>query len=317
MLYVTTRESKDVFTAHRALCENRSPDGGFYRPFRDPSFSLEEMEGLLELPFWNCVTEILNCLFNTKLTAWELEFAAGKCPLSVKSLGYRVVGVEFRQNSSGSYENLVKSILTLLLGQETANPGNWCRIAIRIALLFGTIGELRRTGVEQTVDITVVSGDFSRPISAWYAKKWGLPIGNILCCCNENNGLWELFRHGQMRTDGVSVPTAVPEADVALPENLERLIFECGGGEAVGSYLEACRKGKSYCCTEAMLTKLRQGMAVSVVSSQRVRDTISGVYRTRGCMLSPGGALAYAGLMDHRAQTGQTGTSIVWTENGL
>ena len=41
MLYVTTRNNRDAFTAQRVLTENRGPEGGLFLPFREPLFSEE------------------------------------------------------------------------------------------------------------------------------------------------------------------------------------------------------------------------------------------------------------------------------------
>ena len=49
-----------------------------------------------------------------------------------------------------------------------------------------------------------------------------------------------------------------------------------------------------------MLEGLRREMYGSVSSDQRMRNTIPSVYRTHGHLLSPYGALAYAGLLDYR-----------------
>lgn len=66
MLYVTTRNNRDAYTAQRVLRENRGPDGGLYVPFREPVFSWEEIDALKEKSFHQCVAEVLNRLFNTE-----------------------------------------------------------------------------------------------------------------------------------------------------------------------------------------------------------------------------------------------------------
>ena len=152
------------------------------------------------------------------------------------------------------------------------------------------------------------------PISAWYAKRWGLPVRNIICCCNENNTLWELVCHGQMRTDAVSIPTFLPAADIVVPEHLERLIRESGGVEETLRYLEACRTGKNYYLSDLLLSRLREGMHVSVVGSRRIRTTIPAVYKTCGKLLSCATALNYAGALDLRAKTGAPGYTVIWSE---
>ena len=51
MLYVTTREDRDAYTAYRALHESRSADGGLFLPFRMQTFPEEELDALLRKPF--------------------------------------------------------------------------------------------------------------------------------------------------------------------------------------------------------------------------------------------------------------------------
>ena len=316
MLYVTTRNNRDAYTAQRALRENRGPDGGLYLPFRAPALSPEELDALLELPFNRCVAEVLNLLFRTRLTGWDVDFSVGRYPVRLQTLRNRIVLAEAWHNPDWKFDTLVKNMVSYLCKEDTPEPGSWAGIAVRIAVLFGIFGELKRGGLEGCVDIASVAGDFSTPISAWYARQWGLPVGNIICCCNENNGLWDLICHGQLRTDAVSVATAVPEADRALPEELERLVHGCGGTAEAERYVDACRTGGTYCPGDAVLSAMRRGLYVSVISSQRAERTIPNAWKTHGCLLSPGTALAYAGLLDYRAKTGQTGTCLIFSANG-
>lgn len=283
-----------------------------YLPFRTPKFSAEEINALAEKSFGQNVADILNLLFKLKLTGWDVDFSIGRYPVRLENLRHRIIMAESWHNPQWNYDRLVNNLVSHLC-KEAAIPGDWAEIAVRIAVLFGIFGELKRCGIERA-DISVVSGDFSAPISAWYARQWGLPIGNIICCCNENNNLWDLICHGQLRTDTLSISTATPEADVALPDDLERLIYECGGIPEVERYLAACRQGRMYCPSDAVLSKLRKGLFVSVVSSDRMENTIPGVYRTNNYLLSPCSALAYAGLLDYRAKTGETRHAIVLAE---
>lgn len=312
MLYVTTRNNRDAFTAQRTLTENRCSDGGLYLPFHTPKLPDEQIASLADRSFNQNVADILNLLFNTKLTSWDIDFCTGRYPVRLAPLSHRIQIAEAWHNPDWEYSRMVNGLAACLC-REGCFPSNWLKIAVRIAVLFGIFGELQRTGIN-SADISVVSGDFSAPISAWYARQWGLPIQNIVCCCNENNQLWDLFCHGHLRTDAVSLQTSIPEADISLPDDLERLIYACGGTAEVNRYLEACRQGLLYYPGELILSKLRKGQYISVVSSQRVETTIPSVYRTHGYLLSPGSALAYAGLLDYRAKTGSTQPAIVFSE---
>ncbi len=312
MLYVTTRSNLDAYTVHRCLTENRGPDGGLYLPFRHPGFSGEALEEMLEMSFNHCVAEVLNRLFNTKLDAWAVGFAIGQSPARLEPMGHRILLANCWYTPGFRFSEITEK-LTRRLCPEAAVPSNWTEIAVRCAVLFGLFSELRRQGIFRA-DISCLSGDFITPISAWYARRWGLPIGQIICCCNENNSVWELLCHGQMRTDGVSISTGMPSADVTVPTDLERLIYECGGLAETRRYLEAVRKGSVYLPGDSVLSKLRTGMDASVVSSHRLERVVSGVYQTHGRLLSPAAAMAYSGLLDHRAKTGSVNHCLVWSE---
>lgn len=312
MLYVTTRNDRDVFTANWALRENRCALGGHYLPFRHPRISAEEMERLLTGSSGDCIAYVLNLAFGTKITGWDVELTIGRRCVRLDQIQYGILLAECWHTPGYRFERIECALTRLVTGDSQPVSG-WMRIAVRIGVLFGILSDLRKIGVSDA-DISCMSGDFITPVSCWYARHWGLPIRNIICCCNENNALWELLVNGQMRTDGVCIPTGLPEADITVPEHLERLIREHGGAEEALRYLDAVRKGRSYCPSDLMLNRLREGMYVSVVGSRRIRETIPAVYKTHGRLLSRATALAYAGALDHRAKNGSAGFAVIWSE---
>ena len=309
MLYVTTRNRLDSFTASRVLLENRGPDGGLFVPLHLPKLSSEDCVRLAEIPFGKCVAEILNLFFSTKLTGWDVDFSIGRYPVRLESLAHRIHMAETWHNPDWQYLRVEKN-LKALIKAETDLPGNWVSVAVRMAVLAGVLGNRELLG-SGPVDISVVSGDFTLPISAWYLREMGFPVGNIICCCNENNQFWDLLCNGQMRTDAVSHCTIVQEADITLPVDLERLISACGGIWETEGYLGCCRTGALYTVSDAMLQQLRQGLYACVISSIRVETTIPNVYKTHNYVMSPASALAYAGLLDYRAKAGITRSAIV------
>jgi len=319
VLYVTTRNNRDAYTAHHALRENRGSDGGLYVPFREPSFSEVEITALKDKSFNQCVAEMLNQLFNTRLTAYDVGFSIGRYAVRLKMLGQRVIIGETWHNLESDFSRLVKNLTQLISSDEDteALPGDWAEIGIRIAVLFGIFGELMRAGIlerEEKIDIALVSGDFSGPISAWYARRWGLPIGNIVCCCNENGNLWDFVCHGQLKTGDVAVNTVTPEADTVVPVSLERLIYGCAGVEEVQRYQDAVRRGGNYYIDDMLLHRLRKGIYVTVTSDHRVIHTIPRIFSTHKYLFSPYSALAYAGLQDYRARTGESRMALLMTE---
>ena len=309
MLYVTTRNRRDAFTVSHALSGNRGCDGGFCVPLQLPVLSGQDINRLAQMPFGQRVAQMLNLFFSVKLSGWDVEFSIGRYPLRMEQLPHRIIMAETWHNPDWNYQRL-EANLAQLLQTETDIPGNWVSVAIRMAVLAGLLGfrEIAGTG---PVDIAVLCGDFTLPISAWYLRKMGFPIGNIICCCNENNQFWDLLCNGQMNTDALRLSTVIPEADVTLPVNLERLISECGGAAEAEHYAARCAAGSVYSVSESLLQQLRKGLYASVVSSTRVETTIPNVYHTHNYLLSPASALVYSGLMDYRAKTGISRTAVV------
>lgn len=313
MLYVTTRNRLDTYTVIHTLTQNRAGDGGFWIPFRGPRFSAEQIEALIEQSFSQTMAQMLNTIFGTKLTGWDVEFCIGRYPVRFREITGKVIIVEPWHNPQWTFENVVLRLADLVKAETV---GSWMHIAVRICVLFAVYGELLRQNLLKagdSLDVSVLSGNFIDPMSVLYARQWGLPVENVVCCCNENNSVWNLICHGEMRTDTKAVSTCIPEADVTLPDELERFIAACGSQEEVEDYLEACRTGRMYVPADYALSAMRKGLYVSVVSSHRIGQTIGGVFASHRILLGPEGALNYAGLQDYRARKGQIRLSLVMT----
>lgn len=277
-------------------------------PLNAPNLSTRELERLLRLPAGECMAQVLNLLLDTHLTGADVELCLGKRQVRVTDLGQKAYRLEYWHNPQGHVSSVAAGLVRFLF-KEDGEPaaGSWAYVAAQMAVLFAAVGAFTKEGIAcpgREVDVSAVAGDLSGIMSAWYARSWGLPIGTIICGCNENSGFWELLHHGQLRTDGVAVRTLTPEADVVVPLGLERLIYAYGGQESVDTFLNCTRAGKTYIPENSLLEELRQGLYAGVVSKPRVRSTVAGVYRNRGCVLSDYDAIAYASLQDYRAQGG-------------
>lgn len=320
MLYATTRSNGDVFTAQRVLTMNRAPDGGLFMPFRIPQFSREEIQALEQRSFNGSVAQMLNLLFGTRLTSFDLDLALGRNPVRLHGLGQRITVAQCWHNTDGTFERLVSDLSQLLHSEKNfpVQTQGWAGIGIRIALLFGIFGQLIReknVDFDRKIDISLLSGDFSGPMAAWYGRYMGLPIGNIVCCCNENSNLWDFICHGQLRCDGVARRTVVQDSDVQVPEWLEQLICLYGGPEETIRYVDTLHCGAIYYVDEPLLRRMRRGIYVTVSSDKRIYSSICGAFATHSYLLTPACALSYAGLQDYRARTGEMPPALLLEEN--
>lgn len=301
MLYLTTRDRFDTFTAFHAIKHDTAPNGGLFVPFKMPNIDMKE---LADQSFGDCVALVLNGLFSTRLTGKEVEFSIGRNPIRVKTAHQRTVIAELFRNLDGSYEKMERRLAAKICNcfNTDEQTSSWVAIAIRIAVLFGVFAEIRKQDVtEQNIDIALPCGDFKLPMAAWYGREMGLPIGNIICSCGQDSVVWDLLRHGEMRTSA---------ADVTFTE-LERLICGTLGSAQAVNYQKARETGSIFAVEGEELEKLNMGIFCAVVSDDRIENAISSVYRTSSSVLEKGSAVSYSGLMDYRAKTGESRTALL------
>lgn len=319
MLYVTTRLDRDAYTSHRALTESRAPDGGFYTPIQLPKLSAREIAQLSDKSFSRNVADIVNLFFGSSLDSWAVEFAIGRYPVKLATVGGRTVIAETWHNPVWRFERLARGVEKAICqsDQISAVPSDWLMIASRIAVLFGVFGELFHEGTlkaDMPVDVAVPSGNLSACAASCFAREMGLPISTVLVCCNENSAPWWLLHKGELRTDVQAVKTATPDCDYAVPDGLERLIYSALGKKEVMKFLTTLENRGNYYLEPNQLECLRKGIYVSVVSQNRMESMIGTLYKTSGYISDPYTALVYGGLIDYRSRTGEGKPALIISE---
>ena len=307
MLFITTRNKFDTYTVHRANQSDRGPDGGLYLPFHLPVLEKEAIHALAEQTFGQRLANILNSLFGTQLTGWDVELAAGKNPINLVSIGRRILMAETWHNHNLDFAQLEGRLAARLYGytEATGKATSWVGISIRIATLFGIYGDLLAKGIlapDMTFDVAVAAGDFASPMAVWYARQMGLPVGSIICG-DEDSAAWDLIHRGQVRTDG------------GLPENLERLVSGALGVEENVRFCQVCQDKKLYTLQGEALEALQKGMYAAVTSRERLMALIPSVYRTSGYVMGPKTAMAYGALQDYQARTGAKHLALVLSDS--
>jgi len=84
------------------------------------------------------------------------------------------------------------------------------------------------------VSISVPTGNFGDIMSAYVAKRMGLPVAHLILATNENNILAEFFSTGlyRPRSSAETVATSSPSMDISKASNLERFVFDLVGRDA-------------------------------------------------------------------------------------
>lgn len=315
MLYITTRNKTDSYTAYRALHEGFAPDGGHFLPIRLPLFSKDQIEEMKENSFCETVARVLNIFFSARLSGWDIEFAIGRKPSGFAGIGRKIMIAELWKNTENSYKACAERIYALLCGSESSKKKvfGWPSVAIRIAYIFGVFCSLFREDIA-TADAAVAGGDFETAISLWYAKKMGLPIGRIICGSNENCGIWDLIHKGQIDMGATVVSTDTSDMDAAVSTGVERLIYGTLGLSENLRYLSAVERKTTYQIKQDELPLLNDGLFCSVVGKDRGRDIMKSVQSTHDYLIDPYTAIAYGALQDYRAKFGENRITILFAE---
>lgn len=271
-----------------------------------PRLTREEIADLGNLSENSAVARLLGLYLGEGITAWDLDFSIGRRAFRIRELDRKTILGQCWYNPEGELDYILEFLSERLGG----GCGFWANISVKIAVM-GML--LSRMEPEET-DLAVLSGDFSGVLAGLYLKEMGFPVGKVICCCNENNSVWELVHLGQLRTDGVCEKTKTPLADVVLPMGLEHLLYCLGGEKAAVEYAKFAYMGLTYEPEQNLLRRLQSVLFVGVTSESRLTLTLTGVLRNYGCLLCTYTAILYAGVQDYRSKAGENRRALLLSE---
>ena len=295
MLYISTRNINDSYTAYRALHEEFAPDGGLYIPFRIPAITAEEWTEIKSQSASGTVAMILNLFFGLRMTGNDVAEVLSSTPVSFQTINQNVVFAELWHTPDGKIDYVVDGLYCKMTG-KSESPKGWAYIAIQIALLFG-IYSANHTELRH-FDVAITANDFSDVIAILYAKEMGLPVNRIICACAEDGILWDLVNRGEFST-GKDLP------------DTECLIYKYFGSSGVNQYLDSCSQ-KTICMFDEISSQtLVDEIYPAVVSAGRADTVISSMYSSNNYCIDSDTALAYGALQDYRASTGANKQTLI------
>ena len=272
------------------------------------------MEGMTGHSFGQCIADVLNLFFRAGLNGWDVDFCIGRQSVRVVPLGQKIWAAECWHNPDRNFTYMVNKLSAGILHErEWTQSTYWARMGVRIAVLFAAYAQLRKQNIlrrGQCIDISVPTEDFSLPMACWYARRMGLPVGNIVCACRDSSRLWDFYRNG-------SLSLTQEENRKGVLRGLEPLIYSCLGREEVLRFLQKIASGCAYTLQEIKRKEISDGFRVCVISSSRMDTVIRSTCSSSAYPLDKRCALAFAGIQDNRTAEGESRVTLLLSQTPM
>ena len=190
---------------------------------------------------------------------------------------------------------------------SSANSINIGRLAPQITYYFKAYGDLVRLGrisCGDKVDFTVPTGNFGDILAGYFAKKMGLPVGNLVCASNRNSVLTDFIRTGTYDKRRPFYKTTSPSMDILVSSNLERLLFLLSDQNdvLVASLMKDLAEKGVYSVPESLKEKLQAEFSAAFATDEEAAKTIFRTYTENGYLADPHTAVALKAAKEEKKE---------------
>lgn len=199
---------------------------------------------------------------------------------------------------------------------SSANSINLGRLLPQIVYYISAYCDLMASGEieyeKEQVNVAVPTGNFGNILSAYYAKKMGLPIKRLICASNENNVLTDFIRTGVYNCDREFYNTASPSMDILVSSNLERLLSDLTGSDTtVRGWMKQLSTEGHYAVDEQTLAKLKSLFWAGYCDDEQTLEEIGEMYNAENYLLDPHSAVGVNVYKQYMAATGDCSTPAI------
>jgi threonine synthase len=197
------------------------------------------------------------------------------------------------------------------LSLSSANSINIARLAPQVVYYFYSYVYLIRNGYikeNDKVNFDVPTGNFGNIFAGFYAKKMGLPVGNLICASNKNCVLTDFFLNGTYNKNRPFFKTNSPSMDILISSNLERFLYY-GNNESTektkGLMEQLVTKG-----TYDFKNPFKEFYAYST-DEEKTLKVIKEVYDKYNFLIGPHSAVAYNAYKEYEEETKDNNICVV------
>jgi threonine synthase len=178
------------------------------------------------------------------------------------------------------------------------NSINWARILAQIVYYFYAYFRVQeKLGKDAKVSFSVPTGNFGDILAGFYAKKMGLPIGDLIVATNDNDILHRFFSKGEYHKASRVEETISPSMDIGVSSNFERFLFHCAdmNPDVLRGWMENFEKTGKLTATPELLARAQAEMKSARVDQPEVSAQIKQVFDDyNGYLLDPHSAIGVA-----------------------
>lgn len=199
---------------------------------------------------------------------------------------------------------------------SSANSINWGRLLPQIVYYFWAYAQavnMEQIKAGDQINVVVPTGNFGNILAAYYAKKMGLPIKELICASNQNNVLTEFFQTGVYDRQRPFYLTSSPSMDILISSNFERFLYEISDRdeEKIKSWFGDLQSKGKFEVDPQTLAKARDFVKAGWASEDDIKETIKQVYTELAYVLDPHTAVAVRVYQDYVESSGDSTYSII------
>lgn len=190
---------------------------------------------------------------------------------------------------------------------SSANSINIGRLFPQVAYYVSTYVNLVDNGAiseGELFDVVVPTGNFGNILAGYFAKKMGVPIGELICASNKNKVLADFFKTGVYDMNRDFYTTDSPSMDILLSSNFERFLFYVAGQDAakVAQWEKDLAETGKMAVTKDELKTLQDEFVGGWIDDDETEAVINHVYNDFGYLLDPHTAVAYGVYLNRHKQ---------------
>jgi len=223
------------------------------------------------------------------------------------------------QGTFDDCQDIVKALFNDLKFRKTYSLGavnsiNFARIMFQITYYFWTYFKLY-PNCDGTVSFSVPTGNFGDILAGYYAKRMGLPVGQLVVATNTNDILDRFFKTGKYEKHKVE-QTHSPSMDIGISSNFERYLFYLFDEDSkrLRAAMDLFNTTGLLEVDARLLSRARQDFLSGMCSEAQTIETIASYFKRTGYTLDPHTACGVAAADQLRGamkQEGDKHTTVV------